>query len=328
MRHPKAFTIVELLIVVAVIAILMSLLLPAVQAARESARRMTCTNNLRQITLGVLQYADEHQEKLPPLYEGNSHTYRDLTWRFAILPNLDSGEAREALDPLYRRESRGEEGDRIRTAIQAQMMLIYQCPSTPTFPRRAIHLYLDFEEDAEPPPSERIPAANDYFAPSIVRNDATGTTTFMAGAWYGDERRKLEPDYDRQRGEDFDYTIPAPVRRVTDGLSKTIFVTEQAGRPTVYGGYQVDSRKINVGSPKCVGRAARPWCGWAKCRETGGVTIRGSQAINYGNCSGVYAFHKGASAAFGDGTVRFLPETVDPNALHSMLVRNDGPAVQ
>ena len=62
---PRGFTLVELLVVIAIIAILVSLLLPAVNSAREAARKLQCTNNIRQVALAVLNYESANRE-LPP----------------------------------------------------------------------------------------------------------------------------------------------------------------------------------------------------------------------------------------------------------------------
>ena len=99
----RAFTLVELLVVIAIIGILIGLLLPAVQAAREAARRMECTNNMKQLGQALHNYADVHNV-FPSAWRGytpdgkHASVYGDPGWGWgaAILPFMEQ-------TPLYDR---------------------------------------------------------------------------------------------------------------------------------------------------------------------------------------------------------------------------------
>lgn len=92
----RAFTIVELLVVIAIIGVLVSLLLPAVQYARESARRASCVNNLRQCGTAMIGYASA-KGQLPPARRYDSKTGAVLNWPVWILPELDQRGMRDLI---------------------------------------------------------------------------------------------------------------------------------------------------------------------------------------------------------------------------------------
>lgn len=121
-RHRPAagFTLVELLVVIAIIGILVALLLPAVQAARESARRMSCGNNLRQISVATHSYHDTHGY-LPPA--STAPNLAGSSGFAAILPFIEQNNAFQLYD-----FSKGN-SDPVNMAVVSQRIPTFICPS-------------------------------------------------------------------------------------------------------------------------------------------------------------------------------------------------------
>lgn len=97
LRRKKGFTLVELLVVIAIIGILIALLLPAVQAAREAARRTQCLNNLKQIGLACHNYNDT-LKKLPWNYDPPTGQIAAYSWLVSILPYVEQGNLHEKVN--------------------------------------------------------------------------------------------------------------------------------------------------------------------------------------------------------------------------------------
>lgn len=128
-RRAKGFTLVELLVVIAIIGVLVALLLPAVQAAREAARRASCSNNLRQIGIGLHLYHDVHRTFPPGGVEWrpfNDPSKRQLAWSVFLLPFVEQGNLYEQLDLSTPFDS--EEN----APAAATILSVYICPSAPS----------------------------------------------------------------------------------------------------------------------------------------------------------------------------------------------------
>ncbi|MEX1223982.1 MAG: DUF1559 domain-containing protein, partial [Pirellulales bacterium] len=122
----RAFTLVELLVVIAIIGILLALLLPAVQAAREAARRLSCTNNLRQIGIALHVYLDTHRAFPIGCLECDasiSPPRKQLAWSAAVLPHLEQTAVWQTVDYTARYNAESN------LAAGRQVIPSYLCPS-------------------------------------------------------------------------------------------------------------------------------------------------------------------------------------------------------
>src|SRR6476619_3413782 len=94
-RKRYGFTLIELLVVMAIIAVLIGLLVPAVQKVREAAARAQCQNNLKQLSLGLLNYENEHKH-FPP---GRATISPKSNWAAFVLPYIEQGMVAQLYDP-------------------------------------------------------------------------------------------------------------------------------------------------------------------------------------------------------------------------------------
>jgi prepilin-type N-terminal cleavage/methylation domain-containing protein/prepilin-type processing-associated H-X9-DG protein len=194
---PSAFTLVELLVVTAIVALLLAVLLPAVQAARESSRRMKCQSNLHQLGVASQAYHGVHQA-FPP--GGIKPRRLQLAWAVCLLPFIDE-------QPLWRRvDWKASYVSRENQAAASQVVPLYLCPST------SRHQWdRDGERSGDVNGNGRLDAG-----------EGLGMTDY--GGMYG--TGLVEP----LANGVMIWDVPIALRRVTDGASHTLLVGEDSGR--------------------------------------------------------------------------------------------------
>ena len=296
MRRAYGFTLVELLVVISIIGLLIALLLPAVQAAREAARREQCVNNLKQLGLAMHNFASANADAFPP---GRCNSPANYGWSVLILQYIEQ----PALYQGFNRQASFY--DAVNQPVVKTPMRAAQCPSVPGGDR--IFEILNLPPGNAPFSPSALGAAGDYFACYGVWDPAYGTAA--------------------QRDGVFQNNLPRRLAEILDGTSNTILLFEQAGRPS-----QWCSGSLVPGLNQVNGSWWGAWAAYnggqvqgydASCTQSVGAC-----AVNCNNGRGVYAFHPGgANVLMADGSVHLLAAATSTNVLYALATRANAEVV-
>jgi len=338
----RGFTLVELLVVIAIIGILIALLLPAVQAAREAARRAQCTNNLKQLGIAIHNYNDAHKS-FPPagldyFWAGESaYAHPDTPTPSALnvsgwvmtLPFLEQQALYDQYDftqcalSYSRNPASGQVlmGDPVTSGnaeIVSKLLPCFMCPSDSHEPT--------FRDEGRP-----------YYKPPAPYEGAKTNYDFSVNIY--DYRRHYDwghpSGYNREyhatawyvRAHMFGENSTTKVASVVDGMSNTVAINEVThwvldGSPPAWGyrGWVMTGAAISrYGINQFDANRLGSWYGGDRENKRGRLFTWGMAG----------SYHPGGcNSALGDASVRFLSETSDLSVLRAISTMAQGESTQ
>ena len=299
-KRGTGFTLVELLVVIAVVALLVVILLPALTSVREAARRTQCASNQRQVALGVLAYTSANGDTLPSMFDPlfrrilqhrNERLDRSTSnapcWRYSVLPFVEEQAFFDQFAEVenYRRTT--PDVDAKETAV----VPIYTCPSVPNSPRIS---YIRLEWLTGTGPNSYGTAEN--AAPYTFLDDGEGTVS--RGAWYPPDRRS-------RKEHGFVYHVDVfeggSLQKIQDGLSKTVLIIETA---------EADF-------------SAHPWMRVHTIITTTQLPAPISNSPFKPHKYSPFSYHtNGAHISMCDGSLRFLDSETDSSTIFQLYSRD------
>jgi len=285
MKRCRGFTLIELLVVTAIIAVLIALLLPAVQSAREAARRIQCVNNLKQIGLALHNYHDA-LSILPPGYiaaskfiDGETDTAPGWSWASMILPQLNQA-------PLY-------------SSINVYQPI--QVAANTTATQTILSTFLC--------PSDQLPAGGAFPVTDGLGNTVATVAPSSYAACTGSDAADvaLGLNNDGSGNGLFFRNSGVRIAAITDGTSQTIAILERAWGDTegTWTGAVAGGFVLRGPFNPCPGSAFATYL--APCLVLAHCHLLNTNADTDSGLDDPSSFHPtGANALFTDGSVHFL----------------------
>ena len=313
---PNGFTLVELLVVIAIIGILIGMLLPAVQAVRESARRITCSNNMRQIGLALHNYESAHGEL--PVGVANADVDGSHWGPFAfILPMMEQGNAFDALNVSADQtinDSGGAIGTIFKTGVSAA-----RCPSDSNQdPLNEARTDLGGQEQTA--------KSNYVFANNGLADPFTANDTSIAPALCNQDASIATGMFCDQA---------TSLGRLSDGTTNVIMISERSQQiidQSIEGGIAFTQAALVYGSRQTANITDRfnPSGVEDTLFATAlGINEPGTQGFDVNNFHPAASFHTGGvNVCLGDASTQFLSDNTDPITYNQLMHIRDGAVIQ